>query len=75
MRAAYEELLELNLSRIPVIGIAKQEERIYTLGSQRPLNINKDSEILHFIQHIRDEAHRFALKYHHNLRHKKIQTT
>ena len=68
LQAAHEELLELSLSRIPVIGIAKQEERIYTLGSKRPLNINKDSEVLHFIQRIRDEAHRFALKYHHALR-------
>ncbi|MDP2921457.1 MAG: excinuclease ABC subunit UvrC [Candidatus Omnitrophota bacterium] len=66
--AAYEELFKLNLSRIPVIGIAKQEERIYTLGSHEPLDINRDSEILHFIQSVRDEAHRFALKYHHVLR-------
>ena len=68
--AAYEELLGLNLSHIPVIGIAKQEEKIYTLGSCEPLDINRDSEMLHFIQSIRDEAHRFALKYHHTLRRK-----
>ncbi|MFA5388126.1 MAG: excinuclease ABC subunit UvrC [Candidatus Omnitrophota bacterium] len=68
LAAAYEELLKLNLSRIPVIGIAKQEEKIYTLGSGEPLDINRDSEILHFIQSVRDEAHRFALKYHHKLR-------
>jgi len=73
--AAYEELLKLNLSRIPVIGIAKQEEKIYTLGSQEPLDINKDSEMLHFIQSIRDEAHRFALKYHHALRRNVILLT
>lgn len=70
LRAAYEELLGLNLSHIPVIGIAKQEEKIYTLGSCEPLDINRDSEMLHFIQSIRDEAHRFALKYHHTLRRK-----
>ena len=68
LRAAYEELLKLSLDYIPAIGIAKQEEKIYTLGSQEPLDINRDSEILHFIQSIRDEAHRFALKYHHALR-------
>ena len=68
--AAYEELLRLNAGHIPVIGIAKQEEKIYTLGSQEPLDINRDSEILHFIQSVRDEAHRFALKYHHALRRK-----
>ncbi|MCX5692357.1 MAG: excinuclease ABC subunit UvrC [Candidatus Omnitrophica bacterium] len=68
LKAAYEELLKLNAGRIPVIGIAKQEEKIYTLGSQEPLDINRDSEMLHFIQSVRDEAHRFALKYHHALR-------
>ncbi|OIO33315.1 MAG: hypothetical protein AUJ70_03520 [Candidatus Omnitrophica bacterium CG1_02_40_15] len=68
LRAAYEELLKLSLGYIPAIGIAKQEEKIYMLGSQEPLDINRDSEILHFIQSIRDEAHRFALKYHHKLR-------
>ena len=68
LAAAYEELLKLNLNHVPVIGIAKQEERIYTLGSSEPLDINRDSEILHFIQSVRDEAHRFALKYHHVLR-------
>ena len=70
--AAYEELLKLNVSHVPVIGIAKEEEKIYTLGSSEPLDINRDSEILHFIQNIRDEAHRFALKYHHALRRKNI---
>ena len=67
LKAGYEELVRLNLKRIPIVSIAKQEESIYTLNSNAPLDINKDSEILHFIQHIRDEAHRFALKYHHGL--------
>ncbi|MFH1854428.1 MAG: excinuclease ABC subunit UvrC [Candidatus Omnitrophota bacterium] len=68
LRVAYEELMRLNLRRIPVIAIAKEHEKIYTRGSKIPLDINRDSEILHFIQQIRDEAHRFALKYHHKLR-------
>lgn len=70
LSAAHEELLKLNAAGIPVIGIAKQEEKIYTLGSHEPLDINRDSEMLHFIQSVRDEAHRFALKYHHALRRK-----
>lgn len=68
---AYDELVRLNLSRIPIISIAKQDEKIYARGSKRPLAINKDAQILYFIQRIRDEAHRFALKYHHKLREKK----
>lgn len=73
LKAAYEELLKLNLGHIPIIGIAKQDELIYTLGSREPLDINRDSEILHFIQTIRDEAHRFALSYHHKLREKNVR--
>ena len=68
---AYDELVRLNLRRIPIIAIAKKKERIYTRSSKIPLDINRDGELLHFIQRIRDEAHRFALKYHHNLRSKK----
>jgi len=68
LRAAYEELTRLNLTRIPVIGIAKKEEKIYTMGAKEPLSINRDSDIIHFIQQVRDEAHRFALSYHHKLR-------
>jgi len=74
LRAGYEELMRLNLSHIPVIAIAKEEEKIYTRSSKIPLTINKDSQIMHFIQQIRDEAHRFALKYHHKLREKKFNS-
>jgi len=42
------------------------------LGSKASLDINRDSQLLYFIQQIRDEAHRFALKYHHKLRKKKV---
>lgn len=71
LRSAYHELVRLNLRHIPIISIAKGHEKIYTLGSRTPLDINRDAQILHFIQQIRDEAHRFALKYHHKLREKK----
>ncbi|NQV04708.1 MAG: excinuclease ABC subunit UvrC [Candidatus Omnitrophica bacterium] len=69
--AAYDELVRLNLRRIPLASIAKREEKIYMLGSKASLDINRDSQLLYFIQQIRDEAHRFALKYHHKLRKKK----
>jgi len=75
LRVAYDELMRLNLQRVPIISIAKEHERIYTLGSKNPLDINKDSQILYFIQQIRDEAHRFALKYHHKLREKRLELT
>lgn len=68
LQTAYKELLRLNLRHVPIVSIAKEHERIYTLGSKTPLDINSDSQLLYFIQQIRDEAHRFALKYHHKLR-------
>jgi len=71
LQTAYKELLRLNLRHVPIVSIAKEHERIYTLSSKTPLDINSDSQLLYFIQQIRDEAHRFALKYHHKLRKKK----
>ncbi len=68
LQAAYKVLVKLNLRHVPIISIAKKEEKIYTLGTKGPLDVNRDSQIVHFIQHIRDEAHRFALKYHRKLR-------
>jgi len=71
LNVAYDELVRLNLRHVPVASIAKREEKIYTRGAKTPLDINRDSQILYFIQQIRDEAHRFALKYHRKLREKK----
>jgi excinuclease ABC subunit C len=68
---AKKELDKLNL-HIPVIGIAKRNEEIWFPYKNEPLVIPKDSLSLHLIQRIRDEAHRFAHKYHLLLRRKKI---
>ncbi|MBU1007330.1 MAG: excinuclease ABC subunit C, partial [Candidatus Omnitrophica bacterium] len=70
--AAYDELVKLNLRNVPVISIAKKEEKVFMLGSKASLGINKDSQLMYFVQQIRDEAHRFALKYHHELRERKL---
>lgn len=68
---AKEQLDALDL-KIPVISIAKGKEEIYTLDRKTPLRLKPDSQALHIIQRMRDEAHRFAVKYHHVLRRKKI---
>ncbi len=68
LACAYEELLRLGLGYIPIIGIAKEFERIYLSGIKEPLDISGDVQVLHLIQNIRDEAHRFAQRYHHKLR-------
>jgi len=63
VRAAKKELDSLDL-KIPLIGIAKRNEEIWFFSRSKPLVIPKDSPCLHLIQRIRDEAHRFAHKYH-----------
>ncbi|MCM8826653.1 MAG: excinuclease ABC subunit UvrC [Candidatus Omnitrophica bacterium] len=68
---AKEELDKLNLD-IPIIGIAKGNEEIWCVKENKPLIIPRDNPSLHLIQRIRDEAHRFAHKYHTLLRKKKI---
>ena len=81
LSAAKKELELLGLD-IPVIGLAKKEELIYTLASPRPegsglpsdrqshipLRLKSNAWALRLLQHIRDESHRFALSYHHILR-------
>jgi excinuclease ABC subunit C len=50
--------------RIPAIGLAKRLEEVYLPGQPEPLAIARGSEALFILQHIRDEAHRFAITYH-----------
>ena len=61
--------------KIPVIGIAKRDEKIYTASSMNPIKLPKDSKVLHLIQHVRDEAHRFAIEYHRKLRNKNFKAS
>jgi len=56
------------LDRVPVIGLAKKEEEVFVPGRPEPLLLPRDSEGLFVLQRIRDEAHRFAVSYHRNLR-------
>lgn len=67
--AAHAVLETLGLN-IPMIGIAKSQELIYTVSHRGPIKLARASKILQLIQRARDEAHRFALKYHHLLRKK-----
>jgi excinuclease ABC subunit C len=69
---AIQELKKLNL-KIPIISIAKQFEEIYIPGALQPLRIQKKDKALQFIQEIRNEAHRFAIKYNRLLRKKEIR--
>ncbi|MGH2556778.1 MAG: excinuclease ABC subunit UvrC [Actinomycetota bacterium] len=56
-------LAEHGLS-IPAVGLAKRLEEVYLPGQPQPLTIPRGSDSLFLLQHIRDEAHRFAVTYH-----------
>ncbi|MPQ48518.1 excinuclease ABC subunit UvrC [Marinifilum sp. N1E240] len=63
--AALNSLDKLNLrGKISVIGIAKKLEEIYFPGDPYPLYLDKNSETLKTIQHLRNESHRFAITFH-----------
>lgn len=71
LSAAVEALDEIGLrGTIAVVGIAKRLEEIYFPGDSIPLYIDKNSESLRVVQHLRDEAHRFGITHHRNRRSK-----
>ncbi len=71
LSAAVSSLDKLGLrGKIAIVGIAKRLEEIYFPGDTAPLYIDKNSESLRLIQHLRDEAHRFGITHHRNKRSK-----
>ncbi len=69
---ACDVLDDLNLTHIPVIGLAKEFEEIYLPNLKRPIIIPENNKALHLLQQVRDESHRFAITYHRKLRSKNI---
>ncbi len=71
LSSAVEALEDLGLrGTVAVVGIAKRLEEIYFPGDSVPLYIDKNSETLRVVQHLRDEAHRFGITHHRNRRSK-----
>jgi excinuclease ABC subunit C len=69
-------LEELGLDKeIPTAALAKQFEEVFVPGRPDPIRIPRRSEALYLLQQIRDEAHRFAITYHRNLRGKRMTTS
>ena len=68
---AYQALAELGLTdKLTVVGLAKRLEEVIRVGDPYPLFIDRNSQALKLLQQIRDEAHRFGITFHRNLRSK-----
>ncbi|MFL6276696.1 MAG: excinuclease ABC subunit UvrC [Blastocatellia bacterium] len=64
LAAAARALHELGLEALPTASIAKREELLFVKGRAEPVRIDHHSPVLHLMQMIRDETHRFAVTYH-----------
>jgi excinuclease ABC subunit C len=65
LHAAAEALEQLGITTLPLAAIAKREEIIYVYGQEEePIVLERRSPVLHLVQRIRDESHRFAVTYH-----------
>ncbi len=58
---------EIKVKDVPVLGLAKENEEIFLPGRARPIVLPPTSPALQLLQRVRDEAHRFAVSYHHRL--------
>jgi len=65
LHAAAEALEALEITNQPLASIAKREEIIYVYGQENePVVLERHSPVLHLVQMVRDEAHRFAVTFH-----------
>ena len=68
---AYGALSELGIiDKVTLIALAERMEEVYRIGDPYPMFIDRNSPALKVLQHIRDEAHRFGITFHRNLRSK-----
>ncbi len=66
--AAVAALAALDLADVPVVALAKKEEEVFRPGRPEPVRLDRRNRALHLLQRIRDEAHRFAVRYNRKLR-------
>lgn len=72
--AALEALQAATLS-IPTVGLAKQQEQLFVPGQRDPIVLLPTSPVLHLVQHVRDEAHRVAIRAHRRRRARPIRAS
>jgi excinuclease ABC subunit C len=76
LHAAADALEQIGIINQPLASIAKREEIIYVLGQEGdPVILDRFSPILHLVQTIRDEAHRFAVTFHRTRRNARTLTS
>jgi len=68
LNAGLAVLGALGLEDLPIVALAKRQEELFLPRRSRPVLLPKDSKALHVLQHVRDEAHRFGVRYHRSLR-------
>ena len=68
LNAAYEALEALGLDHVVAVGLAKQEELVFTRDRDDPIAFGQGTPALRLLQRIRDEAHRFAVTFHRTAR-------
>lgn len=71
LSAAVGALRALDLSDVMVVALAKKEEAVFVPGRREPIRLDRRNRALHLLQRIRDEAHRFAVRYNRKLRSKR----
>ncbi len=72
LSAAMAAMAEVGVGDIPVVGLAKREEELWVSWSDQPVVLPAGAPSLYLVKRIRDEAHRFAIEYHRNLRGKSL---
>jgi excinuclease ABC subunit C len=75
LSSAVEVLNRLGMQTVPILGLAKRLEEVFLPGQSESVLLPRTSSALRLLQHIRDEAHRFAVTYHRAVRKKRVLHT
>ncbi|MFN0095025.1 MAG: excinuclease ABC subunit UvrC [Dehalococcoidia bacterium] len=68
LAAAVQAMREMGVHQIPTVGLAKRFEEIFVPDEEEPIVLPRGSEALYLVQRLRDEAHRFAITFHRQVR-------